>query len=79
MNYRPLDLLNQNAKFGSKALDYRLNQVLPSLLDVDQFGFVPGRDIRHALRYFHELQDMPTGYLARPCRRNLPRLCERFR
>lgn len=56
-NYRPLTLLNQDAKFGPKALAYRLNQILPSLLDVDQFGFVPGRDIRHALRYFHDLQD----------------------
>ncbi|CAI5721075.1 unnamed protein product [Peronospora destructor] len=32
-NYRPLTLLNQDAKFGPKALAYRLNQVLPSLLD----------------------------------------------
>ncbi|RMX61941.1 hypothetical protein DD238_008385 [Peronospora effusa] len=56
-NYRPLTLLNQDAKFGPKALAYRLNQVLPSLLGVDQFGFVPGRDIRHALRYFHDLMD----------------------
>ena len=56
-NYRPLTLLNQDAKFGPKALAYRLNQVLPSLLDVDQFGFVPGRDNRHALRYFQDLQD----------------------
>uniref|UniRef100_A0AAV1VEX9 Reverse transcriptase domain-containing protein n=1 Tax=Peronospora matthiolae TaxID=2874970 RepID=A0AAV1VEX9_9STRA len=56
-HYRPLTLLNQDAKFGPKALAYRLNQVLPSLLNVDQFGFVPGRDIRHALRYFQDLQD----------------------
>ena len=47
-NYRPLTLLNQDAKFGPKTLAYRLNQVLPSLLGVDQFGFVPGRDMRFA-------------------------------
>lgn len=56
-NYRPLTLLNQDAKFGPKALAYRLNQVLPALLNEDQFGFVPGRDIRHALRYFLDLVD----------------------
>ncbi|GMF42040.1 unnamed protein product [Phytophthora fragariaefolia] len=56
-NYRPLTLLNQDAKFGPKALAYRLDQVLPELLDPDQFGFVPGRDIRHALRYFLDLMD----------------------
>lgn len=55
-NYRPLTLLNQDAKFGPKILAYRLNQVLPDLLHTDQFGFVPGRSIRHALRRFHDLQ-----------------------
>ena len=57
-NYRLLTLLNQDAKFGPKALSYRLNQVLPILLGVrvDQYGFVSGRDIRHALRYFLDLQ-----------------------
>ena len=56
-NYRPLTLLNQDAKLDLKALTYRLNHVHPSLLDVDQFGFVPGHDIRHALRHFQDLQD----------------------
>ncbi|KAF4027978.1 Reverse transcriptase (RNA-dependent DNA polymerase) [Phytophthora infestans] len=56
-NYRPLTLLNQDAKFGPKALAFRLNQILPTLLGMDQYGFVPGRDIRHALRYFLDLMD----------------------
>ncbi|CAI5709533.1 unnamed protein product [Peronospora farinosa] len=39
----------QDAKLGPKALAYRLNHVIRSLLGVDQFGFMPGRNIRHAL------------------------------
>ncbi|CEG36288.1 Reverse transcriptase domain [Plasmopara halstedii] len=53
--YRPLTLLNNDAKFGPKALAYRLKQVLPKLVGDDQFGFVPGRDIRHAIRYLLDL------------------------
>ncbi|RMX62445.1 hypothetical protein DD238_008361 [Peronospora effusa] len=52
----------RHAKFGPQALAYRLNQVLNSLLGVDQFGFVPGQDIRHALCYFYDLMNH--------CRRN---------
>ena len=51
-NYQPLTLLNQDAKFGPKALAYRINQVLPILLDVDHFKFVPDRDIPYDLCYF---------------------------
>ncbi|KAF4146197.1 Reverse transcriptase (RNA-dependent DNA polymerase) [Phytophthora infestans] len=47
-NYRPISLLNVDAKLGPKILAYRLGSALGSLLHSDQYGFVPGRDIRHA-------------------------------
>lgn len=57
-NYRPLMILNQDAKFGPKILAYRLNSVLSSLLHPDQHGFVPGRGVREALRRFLDLQHL---------------------
>ncbi|CEG42116.1 uncharacterized protein PHALS_12419 [Plasmopara halstedii] len=33
------------------------SQSLPSMLNEDESGFVPGRDIRHALRFFQDLSD----------------------
>ena len=47
-NYQPFSLLNVDAKLGPKILALRLHRVLSSLLHTDQYGFVPGRDIRHA-------------------------------
>lgn len=51
-NYRPLMILNQDAKFGPKVLAHRLNSVLPTLLHTDQHAFVPGRGVRDALADF---------------------------
>lgn len=63
-NYRPLTLLNHDAKFGPKILARRLGNVLASLVDDDQSGFVPGRSIRHALLRFQDIQ--------RYCQEHLP-------
>lgn len=55
-NYRPITLLNHDAKFGPKIQARRSGTVLPKLVHVDQTGFVPGRSIRHALLRFQDLQ-----------------------
>ncbi|CAH0475294.1 unnamed protein product [Peronospora belbahrii] len=56
-NYRPLTLLNHDAKLGPKVLAYRMRTVLPTLIHEDQSGFIPGRSIRHSLLRFQDLQD----------------------
>lgn len=57
-NYRPITLLNIDAKIGPKILARRLTDVLPRLLHDDQYGFVHGRDIRKAHLRFQGLQKL---------------------
>ncbi|GAB9476026.1 Pollike protein [Globisporangium polare] len=57
-NYRPITLLNIDAKLGPKILSKRLQSILPKLLHSDQYGFVPGRDIRNAHLRFQALQHL---------------------
>ena len=57
-NYRPIFLLNVDAKLGPKFLAHRLGRVLGSLLHSDQYGFVPGRDIRTAHIRFQALASL---------------------
>lgn len=58
--YRPLMILNQDAKFCPKVLAKRLNLVLPLLLHSDQHGFVSECGVREARRRFLDLQHMCT-------------------
>ncbi|OWY97094.1 Pol Polyprotein [Phytophthora megakarya] len=66
-NYRPISILNVDAKLGPKILAFRLGSILGSLLHPDQYRFVPGRDIRHAHLRFQALsqlysnRDIPAG------------------
>ncbi len=57
-NYRPITLLNVDAKVGPKVLARRLGPVLNNLLGSDQYGFVPSRDIRNAHLRFQALQEL---------------------
>ena len=57
-NYRPLTLLNHDAKFGPKVLAWRLRAVPATLVHPDQTEFICGRSIRHALLRFHDLQSL---------------------
>ncbi|GAB9465705.1 Pollike protein, partial [Globisporangium polare] len=57
-NYRPITLLNVDAKIGPKVIAKRLGDLLPHLLEEDQYGFVPGRDIRNAHLRFQALQEI---------------------
>jgi hypothetical protein len=44
-NWRPITLLNQDYKYLAKCLANRCKEVLPSIIDPDQTGFVPNRVI----------------------------------
>ena len=44
-NWRPISLLNVNAKIASKAIEERLKCELPNLIHENQSGYIPGRKI----------------------------------
>ena len=49
-NMRTLTLLNSDYKILTKAVDNQLREVLPSIIDSDQMGFIKGRKISHNIR-----------------------------
>ena len=60
-NYRPISLVQVDVKVLSKALSYRLQQVISDLIHPDQKGFVKGRSIHHNVRFLADIQDLVTG------------------
>jgi len=64
-NYRPLTMINVDAKILAKALARRLDRVLPSLVHPDQTGFVQGR-------YIHENSLLIRGIIDHHRRTNIP-------
>ena len=58
-SYRPLSLLNCDAKILAKLLANRLSLLLPRLFKPDQSGFIPQRSTSHNLRtLFAVMQDI---------------------
>ncbi|XP_078503492.1 fibrocystin [Lissotriton helveticus] len=57
-SYRPLSLLNSDAKILAKVLATRLSLLMTTLVLPDQSGFVPGRATSHNLRTLFSL--IPT-------------------
>uniref|UniRef100_A0A3Q3BAI7 Reverse transcriptase domain-containing protein n=1 Tax=Kryptolebias marmoratus TaxID=37003 RepID=A0A3Q3BAI7_KRYMA len=49
-SFRPISLINSDAKIISKVLAIRLEKFLPSLSDPDQNGFIKGRQAHHGIR-----------------------------
>lgn len=49
-SYRSISLLNVDFKILSKVLGLRLQRVLPSIISLDQTGFMPGRQPSHNIR-----------------------------
>ena len=49
-SYRPLSLINTDIKIISKALASRLENIIPSIIHIDQTGFIKGRHSNNNIR-----------------------------
>ena len=56
-NWRPMSLINVDAKIISKVLAKRLEKVLPNLIHPNQNAFVKGRSIFDAIRTIDDIVD----------------------
>ena len=56
-NWRPISLINVDAKIISKVLAKRLEKVLPVIIHADQDAFVKGRSIFDAVRTIDDMVD----------------------
>ena len=49
-NWKPISLINVDAKIGSKAIALRLQSVLPKVIHHNQYAYVKGRTINDTIR-----------------------------
>lgn len=68
-SYRPISLINVDAKICSKVLANRLIHILDEIIDTDQYAFIRGRAIAEAIRNVHDVFhflccEQETGFIA---------------
>ena len=56
-NWRPISLINIDAKIVSKVLANRLGKILPQIINANQNAFVKGRSIFDAVRTVDDIVD----------------------
>lgn len=59
-NYRPIALMQVDAKILDKLISYRIKHLLPKLSHTDQKGFIPGRSIQDNILMLQELRHIAT-------------------
>ena len=61
-NWRPISLINVDAKIGSKAIALRLQTVLPKIIHYNQHAYVKGRTINDAIRTIDDILEYTERY-----------------
>ena len=61
-NWRPISLINVDAKIGSKAIALRLQTVLPKIIHYNQHADVKGRTINDAIRTIDDILEYMERY-----------------
>ena len=57
-NWRPISLLNVDAKIASKVIAERMKRLLPGLLHHNQSGYIPGRSISENIRSILDIMEI---------------------
>ena len=61
-NWRPISLINVDAKIGSKVIATRLQKVLPEIIHFNQNAYVKGRMIFDAVRTIDDIMEFTERY-----------------
>ena len=61
-NWRPISLINVDAKIGSKVIATRLQKVLPEIIHFNQNAYVKGRTIFDAVRIIDDIMEFTERY-----------------
>ena len=56
-NWRPISLLNVDAKIASKVIAERMKRLLPGLIHHNQSGYIPGRNISENIRSILDIME----------------------
>lgn len=66
-SYRPISLLNADAKLLAKVLVGRLNTVITTLVHADKSGFMPGREVMSTANASSHISPGQRGMVLRWC------------